>query len=70
MKFLDLNNLSDLKIAMTRAAELGAQHQSIGHNHHPTAKELMMWLPAKYREGHKRFIKSAYEAGRFTVKVN
>lgn len=67
---LDLDLLPDLQTALARCAALGADEEMRGVIQHATATELTAWLGCRlYRNGHKRPLRSAYEAGRFSAKM-
>lgn len=66
---LDLDRLADLQVALAKCAALGADEELCSVPQHATAAELLIWLGCRCRNGHKRPLRAAYEAGRFSAKM-
>ena len=67
---LDLDRVPDLQTALARCAALGAQEELTCIPRHATASELIAWLGCRScRNGYKRPLRAAYEAGRFASRM-
>jgi hypothetical protein len=67
---LDLIYAKDLQTALAKCAALGYSEELSSIPQHATAAELVAYLGCVgWRLGHKRFLRSAYEAGRFSAEA-
>lgn len=66
---LVLDRLADLQIALDQCARLGFQEELRGVPQHATGDQLVAWLGCRWRVGHKRPLRAAYEAGRFSARM-
>jgi hypothetical protein len=66
----DLDLPDHMQAALAKCAWLGTQEGFASIPQHATGAQLVAWLGCKnWRMGHKRFLRSAYEAGRFCTEV-
>jgi hypothetical protein len=67
---LNLDEPLSIQRALATAARLGFDDEIRGVKAVPTGLEIISALGCvTWRQGHKRYLKSAYEAGRFSARM-
>jgi hypothetical protein len=67
---LNLDEPLSIQKALATAARLGFDDEIRGVKAIPTGLEIITALGCPmWRQGHKRYLKSAYEAGRFSARM-